>query len=89
MQIAVRLPERELAELDAAIDRGAFPSRAAAVRAGLKRLLREEHDRQIVEAYRRGYGEQPQEDWVGEAGLGLMADFIRREEESTEQSLRS
>ena len=32
-------------------------------------FLREEREKEIVEAYRKGYGEQPQEDWVGEIGL--------------------
>src|SRR5258708_614920 len=47
VQIAVRLADQELEHLDAAIARGTFPSRAAAVRAGLHRLLQEEREKQI------------------------------------------
>jgi hypothetical protein len=42
-------------------------------------VLREEREREIDEAYRRGYGEHPQEDWVGEAGLAGLAAFDRAE----------
>jgi Arc/MetJ-type ribon-helix-helix transcriptional regulator len=83
VQIAVRLPEEELRRLDAAIARGAFPSRAAAVRSGLERLLREEREREIAEAYRRAYADReldPAERLVGEAGLGLGAELLARED---------
>jgi Arc/MetJ-type ribon-helix-helix transcriptional regulator len=53
-QIAVRLADEDLKSLDEAVARGAFPSRAAAVRAGLRRLLAQEREAQIAEAYRRG-----------------------------------
>jgi hypothetical protein len=43
-------------------------------------MLREKRESEIAEAYRRGYGRHPQEDWVGEAGLELLEDFQRREE---------
>ncbi len=78
VQIAVRLGEDDLESLDAAVARGAYPSRAAAVRAGLQRLLRDDREQEIEQAYRRGYAEHPQEKWVGEAGLAhgarLLAD---------------
>lgn len=82
VQIAVRLSEEDLQRLDAAIGRGAFPSRAAAVRFGLDRLLREESEREIAEAYRRAYaGREPDEDeqQVGKAGLRLGADLLAAE----------
>jgi hypothetical protein len=49
------------------------------MRAGLARILREERDREIAEAYRRGYGEHPQEEWIGEAGLAALIAFDRAE----------
>ena len=78
-QIAVRLSDEDLAALDDAVERGRFPSRAAALRAGLDRLLREERDREIEEAYRRGYGAKPQEPWIGEAGLRAGARLLAGE----------
>ncbi len=80
-QIAIRLPETDLGALDDAIARGRFPNRAAALREGLRRLLHEEREREIEGAYRRGYGAQPQEEWIGEAGLAAFADAIAAEKD--------
>jgi Arc/MetJ-type ribon-helix-helix transcriptional regulator len=56
-QIAVRLPEELLHELDALVASGAYESRAAAVRAGVEAIMllerRRQTDRAIVEGYRR------------------------------------
>jgi len=71
-----------LSALDEAIARGRFSSRAAALREGLARLLREEREREIEEAYRRGYGAKPQEDWIGEAGLRAGAELIAQDRPS-------
>ncbi len=79
-QIAVRLSFAALVALDDAIAGGRFPSRAAALREGLDRLLREERDREIDEAYRRGYRASPQEEWVGATGLAALAAFVAAEE---------
>jgi len=83
IQIAVRLADEDLRRLDAAVARGAFPSRAAAVRVGLARLLREEREREIEQAYRRAYaGQQPDEEdrLIGEVGLKLGARLLAAEE---------
>ena len=79
IQIAVRLAVDDLKRLDAAIARGAFPSRAAAVRAGLDRLLREEREAEIAEAYRRGYATDVDESAVGEVGLRLGSTLLAAE----------
>jgi Arc/MetJ-type ribon-helix-helix transcriptional regulator len=56
-QIAVRLPEELLNELDALVARGVYESRAAAVRAGVEAITalerRQQIDRAIVAGYRR------------------------------------
>jgi Arc/MetJ-type ribon-helix-helix transcriptional regulator len=78
-QVPVRLTDSDLAALDAAIARGRFSNRSAALRAGLERVLRDEREREIEEAYRRGYGEHPQEEWVGEVGLAGLIAFDRAE----------
>jgi Arc/MetJ-type ribon-helix-helix transcriptional regulator len=80
VQIAVRLTDDDLERLDAAVARGVFPSRAAAVRAGLARLLGEEREAQIAEAYRRGYATAPQEPWIGAAGLRLGAGQLAEQD---------
>lgn len=56
-QIAVRLPEDLMRELDELVGRGVYESRAAAVRAGIEAVVDLEHrratDRAVVEGYRR------------------------------------
>jgi Arc/MetJ-type ribon-helix-helix transcriptional regulator len=56
-QIAVRLPEELLVELDDLVSKGVYESRAAAVRAGIETVMelerRRRTDRAVVEGYRR------------------------------------
>jgi Arc/MetJ-type ribon-helix-helix transcriptional regulator len=78
-QVPVRLTSEDLAALDRAIAAGRFANRSEALRAGLARVLREERERDIDEAYRRGYGEHPQEEWAGKAGLAGLAAFFAAE----------
>lgn len=78
-QLAVRLPGEDLERIDAAIARGRFASRAAAIRAGLDLLLRAERERDIAEEYRRAYAASPQEEWIGDAGLAAGAELIRQD----------
>lgn len=79
-QIAIRLPDDDLTGIDAAVSEGRFPSRAAAVRAGVDLLLRAERDRRIADEYRRAYGDRPDDARIGEAGLRLGAELISNEE---------
>jgi Arc/MetJ-type ribon-helix-helix transcriptional regulator len=83
-QIAVRIPSELVADLDRAVAEGRFASRAAALREGLEQLLGEERERAIEDAYRRGYGETPQEEWTGEMGRDAMAAFVAAEESGRE-----
>jgi len=79
VQIAVRLADEDLESLDAAIARGAFPSRAAAIRAGLHCVLREEREAQIEAAYRLAAGDAADDGIgieIGEAGLLLGAALL-------------
>lgn len=56
-QIAVRLPEPLLGDLDELVSNGVYKSRAAAVRAGIEAIMeleqRRRTDRAIVEGYKR------------------------------------
>lgn len=79
IQVPVRLTDRDVADLDALVERGRFRNRSDAMRAALAGLVREEREREIEEAYRRGYGEHPQEEWIGKLGLELAAAFDRAE----------
>lgn len=79
-QIAVRLPDTDLRRLDEAVALGRYPTRAAAVRAGVERLLHEEREAEIEAQYRRAYAAQPQEESGGRTGLALMAAAVTRDE---------
>ena len=80
-QIPLRISDKDLCELDAVVARGRFANRSAALRAALVLLLKDERERAIDEAYRRGYGEHPQEEWLG----GVRS--LRRSEERGEEPL--
>lgn len=79
IQVPVRLTEGDIAALDDLVERGRFANRSEALRAGLANLIHEEREREIDEAYRRGYGKHPQEEWVGQIGLAGLAEFDRAE----------
>lgn len=63
-QIAVKLPDELIDEIDRLVEQGAFPSRSQAVRTGLDTLVsahrRRETDRRYREAVAR-YPESPEE----------------------------
>ena len=74
-QIAVRLTDRELQTLDAAVVGGAFGSRAEAVRAGLRLLERDLREARIAASYRAAYAAPltDEESAMLEAALALGA----------------
>jgi Arc/MetJ-type ribon-helix-helix transcriptional regulator len=69
-----------VSRLDAAVASGRYRNRSEALRRGLELVLREEREREIEDAYRRGYGKYPQEEWIGEMGLALLAQRTAEEE---------
>lgn len=74
-QIAVRLSDRELAELDAAVEAGLARSRAEGVRIGIAALGERRREREIADGYRRAYGARPQHEddaWL-DAAAGSAA----------------
>jgi Arc/MetJ-type ribon-helix-helix transcriptional regulator len=72
VQVRVRLTAEDIAAVDEVVASRRYSSRGEVLRAGLARVLAEERGRAIDEAYRRGYGEHPQEEWVGELGLAAI-----------------
>lgn len=79
-QIAIRIPDDQLQELDNAIKRGEFESRADGVRRALTGLLTELREREIAREYREAYTQYPDDPEVGRMGAKLLADAFRREE---------
>ncbi len=82
VQIPIRIPDEDASRLDAIVASGRYASRSDALRQGLDLILRQERDREIVESYRRAYGDDPQDD--SENGLLVFAEFVRREEAGEE-----
>jgi Arc/MetJ-type ribon-helix-helix transcriptional regulator len=82
VQIPVRIPDRDAELLDEAVARGRFGSRSEALREGLAMLLREERDREIVEAYRVAHEKYPQEDRIGQDGLILLQQRLAEDDEA-------
>ena len=78
-QIAVRLPEKLLEELDALVASGAYESRAAAVRAGVEAITAIEHHRQIDRAIVACYQRMPPTAPDHDAALVSLRDAIAEE----------
>jgi Arc/MetJ-type ribon-helix-helix transcriptional regulator len=75
-QIAVRLPEELLAEVDELVARGIYDSRAAAVRAGLEAVADSQRRRQIDRAVIEGYRRIPAGETEHEAAVASLRDAI-------------
>ncbi len=78
-QIAVRLPEELLVELDDLVRRGVYESRAAAVRAGIEAVMKLERRRQTDQAMIEGYRRTPATRAEREAAIGSLRDAILEE----------
>ncbi len=58
-QIAVRLSEDELLQLDSIVRQSGFRTRAEAVRAGIRRLGADAREQRISAAYAQAYSQVP------------------------------
>jgi len=78
-QIAVRLPEELLAELNELVSRGVFESRAAAVRAGIEAVMELERRRKMDQAVIAGYRRTPATKAERQAAIASLRDAILEE----------
>lgn len=78
-QIAVRLPEELLSDLDALVASGIYESRAAAVRAGVEAITALEHRRQTDQAIVAGYERTPPTAAERDAAIASLRDAIAEE----------
>lgn len=83
-QIAVRIPNAALEEIDVAVAAGSFGSRADAVRTGLNLALQQLRSREIAAEYAAAYANTAQEEWVGEAGASGAAEVLGGEPPGSE-----
>ena len=75
-QIAVRLPERLLSDLDDLVTSGVYESRAAAVRAGIEAVTRLERQRQTDRIVVDGYTRHPPTESEEQAALASLREAI-------------
>jgi len=59
-QLAIRLPDETLADLDWLVVRCNYSSRTEAMRTAIENAIREERRRQIDEQYKEAYSRMPQ-----------------------------
>ncbi|CAN5645126.1 hypothetical protein BH24ACT4_BH24ACT4_10830 [soil metagenome] len=78
-QIAVRLPEAQLAVLDELVVRGVYPSRAAAVRAGIDAVVELDRRRAVDLAVVDGYRRTPPSEVEHAASVASLRDAIAEE----------
>jgi Arc/MetJ-type ribon-helix-helix transcriptional regulator len=78
-QIAVRLPEELLAVLDELVTRGAYASRAAAVRAGIEAVLELDRRRLTDLAVVDGYRRTPPSEAERQAAIASLREAILEE----------
>jgi Arc/MetJ-type ribon-helix-helix transcriptional regulator len=79
VQIAVRLPEIQLALLDDLVRRGVYESRAAAVRAGIEAIAEIDRRRHVDRAIVEGYQRLPPTDAERQAAIASLRDAIAEE----------
>ncbi len=78
-QIAVRLPEQQLAVLDDLVERGVYDSRAAAVRAGIDVVAELDRRREVDHAIVDGYRRHPPTGAEQKAAVASLRDAITEE----------
>ena len=78
-QIAVRLPEELLNDLDALVASGVYESRAAAVRAGVEAITDLERRRKIDRAIVSGYQRTPPTAIEHDAAVASLRDAVAEE----------
>jgi Arc/MetJ-type ribon-helix-helix transcriptional regulator len=78
-QIAVRIPDELAKSLEELVSRGAFETKAEAIRAALDRLIETERRRRVGELIADGYRRIPQEDEDVEAARHAAIRSIEEE----------
>jgi Arc/MetJ-type ribon-helix-helix transcriptional regulator len=78
-QIAVRLPDELLNQLDELIDLGRYPSRAAAVRAAVEIITMSERARRLDQEIMDGYRAHPPNTDEQDAAMASMRAAIAEE----------
>jgi Arc/MetJ-type ribon-helix-helix transcriptional regulator len=78
-QIAVKLPDELVADLDELVRSGSFPSRSSAVRRALEVLLRADRRRRVDAAFAEGFDRVPDDGAELAEAIRLAVDAIDEE----------
>ena len=78
VQIAIKLADGVVKEIDRLVVRGRFENRTDAVRSAVDRMLRELRDRDLTEAILEGYRRMPSQDadqaWAEESTRAMIEE---------------
>lgn len=78
-QIAVKVPDELLGEVDRLVERGAFASRSQAIRSGLEAVVGSQRRRDLDQRYRDSFASLPETDEELADARRLAVDSIRDE----------
>ncbi len=78
-QIAVKVPDELLGEVDRLVERGAFASRSQAIRSGLEAVVGSQRRRDLDQRYRDSFASLPETDDELADATRLAVDSIRDE----------
>lgn len=59
-QVAVKLPDDLVRQVDELVDNGVFPSRSSVIRRGVETIVRAQRQHAVAEEYERGYRRFPE-----------------------------
>ncbi len=79
IQIAIKLPDQLVAEMDRLVRQGTFTSRTQAVRAGVEAVIHEQHRHEISERFRSGFARWPETEAELADAQRLAIDAIHEE----------
>lgn len=79
IQIAVKLPDRLVNEIDRLVDGGAFDSRSQAIRSGLEAMVADRHRQEVDRRYAEAMARHPETNEEMADATRLAIDAIHEE----------
>lgn len=79
VQLAVKLPDELVRELDRLVEHGAFDNRSQAIRTGLEALVADWRRQELDRRYREGMARAPETEEELDEAIRSAVDAIREE----------
>jgi Arc/MetJ-type ribon-helix-helix transcriptional regulator len=79
IQIAVKLPDDLVGQIDRLVERGAFDSRSQAVRTGLEAIVADRRRQELDDRYRAAFSRWPETPAEADDATRLAIDSINEE----------